>query len=59
MQRLAVVPAAGGAPEVVAATAEMGTGAPVFTADGKSLLTTIGEDRVDVCGGGSAEGQGA
>ena len=47
MQRLAVVPVAGGAPEVVAATAEMGTGAPVFAADGKALLTTIGEDRVD------------
>ena len=25
----------------------MGTGAAVFAADGKSLLTTIGEDRVD------------
>jgi dipeptidyl aminopeptidase/acylaminoacyl peptidase len=47
MQRLAVVPAAGGAPEVLAATAEVGTGAPVFAADGKTLLTTIGEDRVD------------
>jgi dipeptidyl aminopeptidase/acylaminoacyl peptidase len=29
------------------ATAAMGTGAPVFAADGKALLTTIGEDRVD------------
>ena len=47
MQRLAVVPVAGGTPEVVAATAEMGTGAPMFAADGKALLTTIGEDRVD------------
>jgi dipeptidyl aminopeptidase/acylaminoacyl peptidase len=47
MQRLAVVPAAGGAPELLAATAELGTGAPAFAADGKSLLTTIGEDRVD------------
>ena len=28
MQRLAVAPVAGGAPEVLAATAEMGTGAP-------------------------------
>ena len=46
MERLAIVPAAGGTPEVLAATAKMGTGAPVFTADGKSLLTTIGEDRV-------------
>src|SRR5579862_3595467 len=47
MQRLAVVPVAGGAPEVLGATAAMGTGAPVFAADGKALLTTIGEDRVD------------
>ena len=36
----------GGAPEVLAA-AEMGTGAPVFSADGRSLLT-IGQDRVDM-----------
>jgi dipeptidyl aminopeptidase/acylaminoacyl peptidase len=47
MQRLAVAPVAGGAPEVLAATAEMGTGAPVFAADGKTLLTMIGEDRVE------------
>jgi dipeptidyl aminopeptidase/acylaminoacyl peptidase len=47
MERLAIVPAAGGAPEVIAATAKMGTGAPVFEADSKSLVTTIGEDRVD------------
>ena len=46
MERLAIVPAGGGAPEVLPATAEMGTGAPVFAEDGKSLLTTIGEDRV-------------
>ena len=47
MERLAIVPAAGGAPEVLPATEDRGTGAPVFAADGKSLLTTIGEDRVD------------
>ena len=47
MDRLAVVPVAGGAPEVLAATAEVGTGSPVFASDGKALLTTIGEDRVD------------
>jgi dipeptidyl aminopeptidase/acylaminoacyl peptidase len=47
MQRLAVVPVAGGSAEVVPATAEIGTGAGVFAADGKALLTTIGEDRVD------------
>jgi dipeptidyl aminopeptidase/acylaminoacyl peptidase len=47
MQRLAVVPVGGGAPEVLAATAGMLTGAPVFEQDGKALLTTIAEDRVD------------
>ncbi|MEO6805542.1 MAG: S9 family peptidase [Edaphobacter sp.] len=47
MQRLALVPAAGGTPEIVTATAEMLTGAPEFTENGKSLLTTIGEDRVE------------
>ncbi len=47
MQRLAVVPVTGGAPEVLTATAEKGTGAPTFSTDGKALLTTIGEDRVD------------
>ena len=47
MERLAVVPAAGGTPVVLPATEKMGTGAPVFASDGKSLLTTIGEDRVN------------
>ncbi len=47
MQRLAVVSAADGVPEVLPATAEMLTGAPVLAADGKSVLTTITEDRVD------------
>ncbi len=47
MERLAVVPVAGGAPEVLAATEKVGTGAPVFAGDGKSLLTTVEEDRVD------------
>jgi dipeptidyl aminopeptidase/acylaminoacyl peptidase len=47
MERLAIVPVAGGAPEVLAATAKMGASAPLFGADRKSLLTTIGEDRVD------------
>ncbi len=47
MERPAVVTAAGGSPEVIAATAAMGTGPVVFAEDGKSLLSTIGEDRVD------------
>jgi dipeptidyl aminopeptidase/acylaminoacyl peptidase len=47
MQRLAVVPVTGGSPQVIAATADTGTGAPVFGTDGKSLLTTIAQDRVD------------
>ncbi|WP_260735969.1 S9 family peptidase [Tunturiibacter lichenicola] len=47
MERLAVVPAGGGAPEVLPATAEMLTGAPVFAQGGKALLTTIAEDRVE------------
>jgi len=47
MERLAVVPVAGGAPEVLTATAGMLTGPPAFAQDGKALLTTIAEDRVD------------
>ncbi|WP_433974867.1 S9 family peptidase [Tunturiibacter lichenicola] len=47
MERLAVVPATGGAPEVLTATAEMLTSAPVFAPGGKALLTTIAEDRVE------------
>src|ERR1700723_918512 len=58
MQRLAIVPVAGGAPEIVAATADMGTGAPEFAANGKSLLTTIGEDRVNYVAEVSLKGKG-
>lgn len=58
MQRLAVVPAEGGAPAVVAATAAMGTTGGVFTEDGKSLLTTIGEDRVSYVAEVPLQGKG-
>jgi len=46
MQRLAIVPVTGGAPEVLAATTDIGTGAPVFRNEGEALLTTIAQDRV-------------
>ncbi|HEX4580948.1 MAG TPA: prolyl oligopeptidase family serine peptidase, partial [Acidobacteriaceae bacterium] len=44
--RLAVVPARGGQPELKATSIDNNVGAPVFTADGKSLLTTVTDDRV-------------
>jgi dipeptidyl aminopeptidase/acylaminoacyl peptidase len=44
--RLAVVPARGGAAELKATSIDNNAGPPVFTADGKSLLTTITDDRV-------------
>jgi dipeptidyl aminopeptidase/acylaminoacyl peptidase len=47
MERLAVAPISGGTAEVVTASKDMGTGAPVFAADGRSLLTTIVNDRVN------------
>jgi dipeptidyl aminopeptidase/acylaminoacyl peptidase len=44
--RLAVVPASGGAAELKATSIDNNAGPPVFTKDGKSLLTTITDDRV-------------
>ena len=44
--RLAVVPASGGATELKATSIDNNVGPPVFTASGKSLLTTITDDRV-------------
>ena len=44
--RLAVVPARGGQPELKATSIDNNVGPPVFTADGKSLLTTVTDDRV-------------
>jgi dipeptidyl aminopeptidase/acylaminoacyl peptidase len=45
-RRLAVVPARGGATELKATSIDNNVGPPVFTADGKSLLTTVTDDRV-------------
>ena len=44
--RLAVVAANGGKPELKATSIDNNVGPPVFTADGKSLLTTVTDDRV-------------
>jgi dipeptidyl aminopeptidase/acylaminoacyl peptidase len=44
--RLAAVPARGGQPELKATSIDNNVGPPVFTADGKSLLTTVTDDRV-------------
>ena len=44
--RLAVVPVHGGAAERRALSVDNSAGPPVFTADGKALLTTITDDRV-------------
>ena len=44
--RLAVVPAKGGAPELKSASVDNNVGPAVFSADGKSLLTTVTDDRV-------------
>jgi dipeptidyl aminopeptidase/acylaminoacyl peptidase len=44
--RLAVVPAHGGAVELKAASLDNNVGPPIFSADGKSLLTTVINDRV-------------
>ena len=45
-RRLAVVPARGGAAELKATSIDNNVGPPVFTKDGKSLLTTVTNDRV-------------
>jgi dipeptidyl aminopeptidase/acylaminoacyl peptidase len=46
-RRLAVVRAQGGTAELKAASVDNNVGPPVFTADGKSLLTTVTDDRVE------------
>jgi dipeptidyl aminopeptidase/acylaminoacyl peptidase len=43
--RLAVVPAAGGAPRLLGLSLDRPVSAPIFTPDGKSLLTTVSDDR--------------
>jgi dipeptidyl aminopeptidase/acylaminoacyl peptidase len=44
--RLAIVPAQGGTPELKATSIDNNVGPPVFSADGKSLLATVTDDRV-------------
>ena len=45
MDRLAVVPAAGGTPRVLTAKLDRGVSLPVFTSDGSSLLCLVADDR--------------
>jgi dipeptidyl aminopeptidase/acylaminoacyl peptidase len=45
MTRLAVVPAAGGDPKILAGTLDRGVSAPRFTADGLSILFLVADDR--------------
>lgn len=45
MNRLAVVPAAGGAPRVLTQSLDRGVSFPAFAADGKSLLFVVADDR--------------
>jgi len=57
MDRLAVVPAAGGAPHVLTQALDRGISFPTFAADGKSLLFVVADDRseyparIDLAGG--------
>jgi dipeptidyl aminopeptidase/acylaminoacyl peptidase len=44
---LAVVPAAGGPPKILQPKLDRNVGAPAFTADGKALVTTIEDDRIE------------
>jgi len=43
--QLAMVAAVGGAPKLLAAKLDRPVGAPVFTQDGKAVLTPVGDDR--------------
>jgi dipeptidyl aminopeptidase/acylaminoacyl peptidase len=43
--QLAVISAEGGPPQLLATTLDRPVGAPVFTADGSALLTTVSDDR--------------
>lgn len=45
--QLAVVPAAGGAPKILAPKLDRMVSAPVFSADGSALLTTVEDDRIE------------
>lgn len=50
MPRLATVASSGGTPELVAEKLNQWVGAPLFTRDGKALLTTVADDRVSYVG---------
>jgi dipeptidyl aminopeptidase/acylaminoacyl peptidase len=45
LSRLAVVPAAGGAPRVLTTSLDRGTSAPAFTQDGKAIEFLVADDR--------------
>ena len=47
LNRLAVVPAAGGAPRILTETLDRGTTAPAFTPDGKSIDFLVTDDRTE------------
>lgn len=44
LNRLAVVPAAGGAPRILTASLDRGTGSPSFTEDGSAIVFTVTDD---------------
>ena len=47
LNRLSVVPAAGGKPRLLTADLDRGTASPVFTADGKSIVFLVTDDRTE------------
>jgi dipeptidyl aminopeptidase/acylaminoacyl peptidase len=47
LNRLAVVPAAGGASRVLTASLDRGTSSPAFSADGKSIVFLVADDRTE------------
>jgi dipeptidyl aminopeptidase/acylaminoacyl peptidase len=57
LNRLAVVPADGGAPRILTASLDRGTGSPTFTPDGTAIVFTVTDDaaqylaRIPVAGG--------
>jgi len=60
MNRLALVPAAGGEPVVLTARFDRGAAAPIFTHDGSSILFNVADDRWEyparvAAGGGAVE----
>ncbi len=56
MQYLALVEAATGKVQVIGKAMDKWVGPPVFAADGKSLLTNVGEDRVEYAASVSVDG---